>query len=311
MSNTVNTINTKVNMSYRVVGRYMTGSTVSGYHLVGIDGSQVKASKERVIYMIGKGLVENMRVQSSESGVIVRGKGVNLNTLPVYDLNKDAFRGNKQSQDVANTNVQPKKDSGINPMGQMEITKRIMYKTTCLGYMVKDRSGKEIKLSRDKVIELAVAKLMSNATVQKYTDNSTGRTKLILRGAGCDLTEIPALVVDETGRIIDPNKVDSTTKMRIVRMKRGGIIYDQVKNKKITFEAGDYLVCGNNAIIRPVKSIDAAAKFKVDNSKSGAICDVSLENLSNYPIEIFGNHIQTLKPEQVLTWQIVSIVDNK
>ena len=311
MSNNVNTINNKVDMSYRVVGRYMTGSAVYGYHLVGIDGSQIKASKERVIYMIGKGLVENMRVQSSESEMILRGKGVNLNTLPVYDLSKDAFRDNKQSQDVANTNVQPKKDSGINPMGQMEITKRIMYKNTCLGYMVKDRSGKEIKLSRDKVIELSVEKLISNATVQKYTDNSTGKTKLILRGAGRDLTEIPALVVDEAGRIVDPNKLDSTTKMRIVRMKRGGIVYDKTNNQKITFEAGDYLVCGNNAVIRPIKAADVASKFKADNSKSGAICDVSLDKLSNYPVEIFGNPIQTLKSEQILTWQIVSIVENK
>lgn len=310
MSNRTNTINATDNV-YRVVGRYMTGSTVSGYHLVGIDGSQVKASKDRAIYMIGRGLIENMRVQSSESGVIVRGKGVNLNMLPVYDLNKDAFRDNKYSQDAANTNVQPKKDSGINPMGQMEITKRIMYKTTCLGYMVKDRSGKEIKLSRDKVIELAVQRLISNATVQKYTDRSTGKTRLILRGAGSDLTELPALIVDSTGRIVDPNKVDSNTKMRVVRMKRGGIVYNKEKDKKYTFETGDYLVCGNNAVIRPMNKSDALRKLKVDTEGTSAICDVSLENLVNYPIEIFGNKVQTLSKEQVLTWQIVSIANSK
>lgn len=307
MSSIMNTNNKSIPI-YRVVGRYMTGSAVVGYHLVGSDGSQVKASKERVIYMIGKGLVENMRVQSLDTEIILRGKGVNLNTLPIYDLNKDAFRDGVKSQEVANTNVKPKRDSGVNPMGQMEIIKRIMYKTNCLGYILKDRSGKEMKLSRDKIIDLGVQRLLSNATVQKYTDNNTGETKLILRGVGCDLTELPSLIVDETGKIIDINKTTDEIRMRIVRMKRGGIVYDKGKDKRLTFEAGDYLICGKNAVVRPIKHVDLISKFEIINGENSAVCDNNLVNLENYPIELFGNKVQMLTPQQVINWQVVRAV---
>ena len=298
-------LNNSNSVTYTVVGRYMTGSAVTGYHLVGSDGNQAPITKERLIYMIGKGLVENMRVQANGSELILRGKGINLNTLPVYDEKTKGLRGNAASQDAANSAVVPKKNSGINPMGQLKISKRIMFKTSCLGYMVVDHSGREMKLSRDKVIELALQKLISNATVQRYTEPGEDTPRFILRGAGCDLSELPALLVDGNGKIIDPTADRSEIKMRATRMKRGGIIHDKVKSIDITFQPGDFLVCGIKCVIRSLSEADMNSKFKVDTSSNMAICDEYLENLKNYTVEIFGTVAREIKPEQIMKWTII------
>lgn len=303
----MSSINSTKGVAFRVVGRYMTGSTVTMYHLVGSDGRQEQVLKDRLIYMIGKGLIENMRVQANGSELILRGKGINLNTLPIYDEKHKEFRGNAASQDVASAAVVPKKDSGINPMGQLRINKRIMYKTNCLGYMVVDHSGKETKLPREKVIELAIQKLISNATVQRYTEPGELAPKFILRGAGCDLSELPALIVDGNGKILDPTLNKGDIKMRATRMRRGGIIHDKVKKANITFQPGDYLLCDVKGGLRVVKDADMRSKFKADNSSNMAICDDYLENLKNYPVEIFGTQAQELKPEQIKSWTIVSL----
>lgn len=298
-----------VNLTYRVTGRYMTGPTVTAYHLVGDDGSQVVASKDRIIYMIGKGLVENMRVQASSEGIILRGKGINLNTLPIFDTAKGNFRNNQASQVAASTNVAPKKNSSVSPMGQLRITKRIMYKTNCLGYIVVDLSGAEKKLSRKKVVELAAERLISNAVVQKYTPKGETDYQLILRGVGCDISSLPIIPVDQNGNIIDPSSLskEEYLYMRAVRMKRGGIIYDNKKNNRLPFESGDYLVCGINGILRTIKSVDANARITLDNSIKSAVCDDCLDNLANYPVEIFGSSARVLNPDQVKKWPIVKV----
>jgi hypothetical protein len=275
---------------YRVVGRYMNGSNVTGYHLIGSDGSQVKVTKEHIVYLIGKGVIENMRVQANGNKLILRGRGVNLNELPIYDEKKEEFRGNNRGKVVS--------------MGEMELTKRIMYKNKCLGYMVRDVSGKEWKLSREKVIDLALKKLIKNVTVQKYNDSTLGKVRLILRGVGCDLSKLPILIVDPTGKIIDPSK-DKDMTMRAVRLKRGGILYDKTNNIKIPFEAGDYIVCSIDGM-RVVKANDMDKNYKVETGYTMAACDNYLDKLNNYYIEIFGSEPKPIPSSVVLKWSIVS-----
>lgn len=301
----MNSSNNTMGVIYRVVGRYMAGSTVTSYHLVGSDGSQVHVTKDRLVYMIVKGLVENMRVQASGSEMILRGKGINLNKLPIYDEKKQEFRGNEASQGAASTNVAPKRGSGVNPMGQLKITKRILYKTSCLGYMVVDFSGKEMKLSREKVIDLARERLISNATVQRYNEPGVSKPKLILRGAGCDLTELPVLIVDETGNIIDPTLDKGNIRVRATRMRRGGILRNSCNGKSITFDNGDYLICGLNGDIKALEEDTMRHKFIVDKTTSTAICDNYLDNLNGYTIEIFGTEEREIKAEQISKWAIV------
>lgn len=297
------------NITYRVTGRYMTGSTVTAYHLVGEDGRQFVASKERIIFLIGKGAVENMRIQTNGDDMILRGKGINLNNLPVYDINKNNFRGNQASQTAAATNVAPKKNSGVNPMGQFKLTKRIMYKTNCLGYIVTDLSGQEKKFSRKRVVELATQRLLSNAIVQRYTPKGATESQLILRGVGCDISTLPTVAVDQYGKIIDTEENNNKQEvyMRAVRMKRGGIVHDSKKNKRIAFEPGDYILCGINGTLRPIKQLEAKDIFTLSGDTTEAVCDDYLENLTNYPIELFGSPAQMLNPNQVKRWPIVKV----
>lgn len=301
-----------MNLTYRVTGRYMTGSTVTAYHLVGEDGSQIVATKERLIYMIGKGQIENMRLQVNGGEMILRGKGINLNNLPIFDMNKGNFRNNQASKVAAATNVNPKKNSGINPMGQLKITKRIMYKTNCLGYMVVDLSGQEKKFSRKRVVELATQRLISNAVVQKYTPKGSTECQIILRGVGCDISSLPIVTVDQNGNLIDPAQIakEKSVYMRAVRMKRGGIIYDKKENIKITFEPGDYILCGINGVLRPIKSEAAKNTFSITGDSTSAVCDEYLSNLAQYPVELFGGPTQSLNAEQVKRWPIVKVNRN-
>ena len=286
----------------------MTGSTVVAYHLVGADGSQMTATKERIIYMIGKGMVENMRLQVNGDDMILRGKGVNLNMLPVFDTEKGDFRGNQASQNAATTSVSPKKNSGVNPMGQLRITMRMMFKTSCIGYVVVDHSGQEKKLSRNRVMELASQKLISNAVIQNYTPTNGGPSQVILRGVECDLGSLPVIAVDANGKVINGAvRNEEYVYMRTVKMRRGGVIYDNNKNIKLTFEPGDYILCGINAVLRPVKGTEAEKLFTSTTEVTSAECDKMLDNLNNYPIELFGAPSQCLNASQVMRWQIVKV----
>lgn len=275
---------------YRVVGRYMNGSNVTGYHLIGSDGSQIRVTKDYIVYLIGKGVVENMRVQANGNKLILRGRGVNLNELPIYDEKREEFRGNNKGKVIS--------------MGEMVVTKRIMYKNKCLGYMVRDVSGKEWKLSREKVKELALKKMIKNVTAQKYRDPNSGEVKLILRGVGCDLSKLPILIVDPTGKIIDPLK-DKDMTMRAVKVKRAGVLYDKANNKMMPFEAGDYIVCSIDGM-KVVKANDMDKNYKVETGYTMAACDNYLDKLNNYYIEIFGSEPKPIPSSIVLKWSIVS-----
>ena len=119
-------------ITYRVVGRYMDGKEILGYHFIGSDNSDIQLNKERTIYMIGKGLIENMRIQTVNGEIIIRGKGINLNKLPVYDEGKNEYRNTGASRVAASSSVHGKNTSIRNNMAQYKVTKRIMQKNNCI-----------------------------------------------------------------------------------------------------------------------------------------------------------------------------------
>ncbi len=172
-------------MTYSVVGRYMAGSEVNGYHLVGEDGSQAKVSKEQLIFLIGRGVIVNCRVQMLNGKPLLRGKGVNLNELPIVDEKHGTI---KKGEDTLASKNKPA--NGASPLGRLSIVGRIMHRNTCVGYIVKDTGGVERKLSRANVLELAAKKLIANATVQKYNG------QVLLRGVGVDLSLLPSIQAD-------------------------------------------------------------------------------------------------------------------
>lgn len=296
------------NVIYRVTGRYMDGQKIIGYHLVGDDGSQAQESRDRVIWLIGKGLISNMRIQiGPDNEAIIRGKGINLNSLPVYDPTKNKYRNTESSQAVANSSVSTKKSTvqNANPMGQYKILKRIMLKNKCIGYEMIDYSGTITRKKREDVIKLAVQKLISNAIVQKYTKSGSSKPELILRGAGCDLSKLPILIVNEQGKIVDPTKDKESFTVRVAYMKHSGIVHDTINNKNIPFRSGDFIICVADGKIEIKDRLTVEKRYKKDTESSQAICDDYLKITQNYYIEIFGNKPLQLTPNMVKSWTIM------
>ena len=110
--------------------------------------------------MIGRGEVANMRLQSNNGTKVPRGKGINLQKLPVFDINKQAVRRNEQSQH--------NKQSKSSLLGQQEITAKIIRWGRIEGYVLRDFHGTERKIPKDKVLELASNGIISNAKSVKH-----------------------------------------------------------------------------------------------------------------------------------------------
>lgn len=293
---------------YRVTGRYMDGQKVIGYHLVGEDDSQAQESRDRVIFLIGKGIVSNMRIQEGTNGeIIIRGKGINLNSLPVFDPNKNKFRNTDASRQAANSSVSTNKSTVqcASPMGQYKITKRIMMKNTCIGYEVQDHTGTLLKKKRDTVIKLALQKLISNAIAQRYTRKGSDKPELILRGVNCDLGRLPILIINEQGKIVDPTVECSAFTVRSAYMKHSGVVHDSIHNKRIPFKSGDFIVCVANGDIVIKDKRDIHDNYKTDSESSKAICDDYLNNIQNYHIEIFGSKPIPLSEQMIKSWVIL------
>lgn len=296
------------NVIYRVTGRYMDGQKIIGYHLVGEDGSQAQESRDRVIWLIGKGVIANMRVQiGAEGEAILRGKGINLNNLPVYDPNKDKYRNTESSQQVANSSVSVRKSNvaDVSPMGQYTITHRIMLKNKCLGYQLVDYSGTATRKKREDVIKLAIQKLVSNAVVQRYTKPETNKPELILRGVNCELSKLPILVVGENGKIIDPTKNKDSFTVRSAYMKHSGIIHDTINNTRIPFKAGDFIICEASGDIIIKDRLSVEKLYKKDTESAQAFCDDYLDVASNCYIELFGSKPIQLTQAMIKSWIIL------
>lgn len=110
--------------------------------------------------MIGRGEVANMRLQSNNGTKVPRGKGINLQKLPVFDINKQAVRRNEQSHH--------NKQNKSSLLGQQEIVAKIIRWGRIEGYVLRDFHGTERKIPKDKVLELASNGIISNAKSVKH-----------------------------------------------------------------------------------------------------------------------------------------------
>lgn len=291
-----------MNSNFKVTGRYMTGSEVTGYHLVDDNGNSLTVSRDKVIVMITRGLIENMRLQyDSNGGVLVRGKGVNILSLPVFDLKTSSFR----ETNAPKTGVTAKAVVN-NPMAQYSVTKRIMYKTSCVGYIITDASGREAKVNREKTYEFALKGLLTNADAQKYIPKGTTTPKIVLRGVGCDLNSLPVIIVDQNGNSVDTTKTNQEITVRATQSRRAGIIYNDAKHQKATFNPGDYIVCTPTGGLN-IMPISEARQKMTKSSNTTAICDTYLNGLADFSIEFLGDKRQKITPQMVLRWVIVRI----
>lgn len=287
------------NTVYKVVGRYMSGAEVEAYHLESIDGKRsVKAKKSIVIMLAARKQIVNMRVQYSGEDVIIRGNGINLNKLPVYDLNKEAMR-NKN-----NTNINKN-----GPISQYRITKRIMYQNKCVGYEVTSSKDESANVNRSKAIELATAGRIANAEAQRY-NGPDGMPRVILRGVQCDLKSLPMVYVDVNGNIITKESENNKVNVRVVQVKKPGILYNDREKQRKMFEANDFIVCTPNGKLNILKRESAVGKLTPLNRdiEVKAAGDNNLANIGDFSIEFLGEQKRQMTASIIYKWIVCRIV---
>lgn len=165
---------------YQIVGRYMSGKEVVGYHLQSIDtGKSGRYTKEQVCWLVGRDQITNCTGQIYQDKVLLRGKGMSLEDLPVQYDDGDTRNMEQLGKIRKGTSVP-------NAMEQFMIVGTIKSGRNTVGYVVQNAGCGIKKLKRQQVIELASAGKIGNARVQNYNGN------VLLRGVGCNLDELPS-----------------------------------------------------------------------------------------------------------------------
>lgn len=179
-------------LKYEIVGRYMSGNEVTGYHLLCMDANKNgKYTKEQVCFLTGKGAITNCTGQLYKDKVLLRGVGISLDDLPVEQDNGSLKR-------VDGTGRIKKGSSNVDIITQVNIVKAIVIGRATVGYVVQNRGGGYGYLYYNQAVEKAMNGGIGNARAQLYNG------KRIMRGIGTNLNELPKVTPEQLG--IDPKK---------------------------------------------------------------------------------------------------------
>ena len=267
---------------YRVCGRYKSGSEVTHYRMMRSDGVSEKATREKVIMLISKGLVDNMRLQvRSEDDIIIRGKGINLNELPV--IKEEAVNLGQECKDT-----------------RYMATKRLMYGVKCIGYILEDYKGNCKSVRKKEVQELAIDKKIKNIEVKKFIDKSGNSSKLVIRGVGCNLLSLEVVPVDENGNIV--NKKGASC--RAIFMKESGILEDLKTHTFKKFGINTFIVYGVGGNIEILSMEEMKRNYTVDSNSSVATSDSYLDSCNRYRIKFTSGKETKIEAEKILKWTI-------
>jgi len=165
---------------YQIVGRYMNGSEVTGYHLHSMEtGKAGRFSREQVAFLVGKGQVTNCTGQIYQDKLILRGTNGSLDDLPVQQED-GRFKGSETIGHVR------KNTSAADAMTQFMIVGVLRDKKNVVGYIVQNAGGATKKLRKSDVIKLAKKGGIGNARVQMNNGQE------LLRGYNCNLADLPS-----------------------------------------------------------------------------------------------------------------------
>lgn len=200
---------TGVGLQYKITGRYMNGSSVTAYHIVGTDGRSMKASKELVAYFAGKGMITNARIQTNtdDGSISLRGVGISLNDIPVLNERTGEIRQRHGGEVIGKVGV------GKIDNSKFEIAARLFVGPTLVGYVLRDNEGRERKLDRSTVIKFAKDNRILNAKVTQ--SNGTD----VLRGTTVAIDELPRINIsrDRDGAVkITPKATDDIVDNAVV-----------------------------------------------------------------------------------------------
>lgn len=170
-------------IEYQIVGRYMDGKEVTGYHLQSLNsGKSGKYTREQVAYLVGRGQVTNCTGQIYQDKLLLRGVGMSIESLPVQQENGGLSR-------TDNIGKVRKGTTAADAMTQLMIVGCIKNGRETIGYVLQNSGGAQKRFSRQNVLTLASQGRIGNARIQNYN----GRT--ILRGVSVSLDELPVINV--------------------------------------------------------------------------------------------------------------------
>lgn len=171
-------------VQYQIVGRYMDGSEVTGYHLQSIEtGKSGRYTRGQVCFLVGRGQITNCTAQIYKDTVLLRGNGMSLEDLPI--IREDGELRNTDSLG----NIR-KGTSAVDAINMFNIVGALKSGRNTVGYVLQNAGCGIKKVKRDQVIKLAQEGKIGNARVQNYNG------KLILRGINCNLDELPSEDLD-------------------------------------------------------------------------------------------------------------------
>lgn len=174
---------------YTIIGRYMDGPKVTGYHVQDINSEKsIRFSKESICLLVGKGQVLNCSGRIYNDKVLLEGVGISLNDLPVMDEKTGQLKNVDSLGRIARgvTNEQA--------MAQFIVIGRIMQRSKIVGFRVKNAGGISADLSRENIERLAQELKIGNMRFQLYNPdkgNERKEQRLLRMLDGTKLTDLP------------------------------------------------------------------------------------------------------------------------
>lgn len=169
-------------VQYQIVGRYMDGTSVTGYQMQSIEtGKSGKFTREQAAFLVGRGQVTNCDASIYQDKIIFKGIGVSLESLPII---RDGKVSNTDRIGHVRKDVTP--EQAVN---QLMISGVIVSGRNTVGYVIRNAGGQEKKIKREDCLKLASQNRLGNARIQNYNG------KVILRGVGVNLNELPVINV--------------------------------------------------------------------------------------------------------------------
>lgn len=170
---------------YQIVGRYMNGKNVVGYDIKNSEtGKVIKCSKNQVFYLVGSEQITNCTGQIYGSNVILRGKGISLDDLPIKNeapiVKDDKSVENKVDTVPTEVNTSKKTITTVYKQGRNVVEVDLT-----------DSNDNIEKCLYADLIERARNGEIVNARAQQY------QGRYILRGVGCNLSELPIVQMNK------------------------------------------------------------------------------------------------------------------
>lgn len=261
---------------YMVCGIYKDGTITVAYRLMASNGTIVKKDIEQTEKLIEDGKIHNMRIQITNGRKIIRGKGINLNNLSVYDASE---------LDVEN---------------KYELKSRVMHKSKCIGYEIKDSLGSSKIISKAEAMDMIEHGKITNAEIRKV--NNKGKIASAIVGVGYKISQLETIIVSNGKIVNQKDESENTCRMYITR--RSGILVDKKSGDMQRFRIADALVYSIGGKIQVMDSDDLEKMPLEHNADS----DLNIDGCSNYEIRYSNGKRVQLNNDIVAKWVVCRVV---